>query len=159
MRRVLAFLVATLLFPVAADAKSLLNPQWGAVFSPVQAAQLVHQCSRATPSGVTGVWQPTPDQIAALEPKLSDLLTAQLVPYSKDRPSAADYYRQYGGLVVGGRQIIYVNGFYRALLASTPNMDWRVKPVLLCDGGIISFGVEYDPASGTLSHFAFNGHL
>ncbi|HEY4940507.1 MAG TPA: hypothetical protein VII56_03690 [Rhizomicrobium sp.] len=159
MRIVRAFLIAALLWPAAADARSLLNPQWGAIFAAGQAPQLLHQCSRATPAQVSGVWQPTPAQIAVLEPKLSDLLTRQLIPFSNYRPSAADYYRQYGGLIVNGRQIIYVNGFYRALLTSTPNMDWRVKPVQICDGGIISFGVEYDPASGALSHFAFNGHL
>jgi hypothetical protein len=159
MRFALAFLAAAVLCSAPAEARSLLNPQWGTIFQAAQAGQLAHQCSRASPSPVTGTWQPTFAQIAALEPKLSDYLTAQLVPYSKERPSAADYYRQYGGLVVNGRQIIYVNGFYRGLLLTAPQTAWLTRPELICDGGIIAFGIEYDPATGAFNHFAFNGHL
>lgn len=159
MRIALAFLLGALLCSAPAAAKSLLNPQWGTIFQAAQAGQLAHQCSRPSPSPVSGTWQPSFAQIAAMEPKLSDALTAQLVPYSKSRPSAADYYRQYGGLVVNGRQVIYVNGFYRGLLMGTPQTNWLTRAVLICDGGIIAFGVEYDPATGVFSHFAFNGHL
>ncbi|HEY0301638.1 MAG TPA: hypothetical protein VGC36_09910 [Rhizomicrobium sp.] len=158
MRTAWAALAAVLL-AVPAGAKSLLNPQWGTIFQAQQAPQLAHQCSRPSPRPVSGIWQPTFAQVAALEPRLSDLLTARLVPYSKQRPSAADYYRQYGGLVVNGRQVIYVNGFYRGLLISSPGTNWLTQPVLICDGGIIAFGVEYDPATGAFSNFAFNGHL
>lgn len=159
MRLVCAVLAAALLFSTGAQARSLLNPQWGTIFQASQAVQLAHQCSRAGPSPISGTWQPTFQQIAALEPKLSDLLTSQLTPYAKGRFTAANYYRQYGGLVVNGRQIIYVNGFHRDLVMTTPDANWLTRAVLICDGGVIAFGVEYDPATGTLSHFAFNGHL
>ena len=158
MRRFWASLAVALIFATAAQAQSLLNPQWGTIFQPVPALQLAHQCSRTAPSPITAVWQPTYEQIAALEPKLSSLLAGQLATYSKDRFSAADYYRQYGGLVVGGKQIIYVNGFHRRLMA-TDGANWLTRAVLICDGGIIAFGVEYDPATGTFSHFTFNGHF
>jgi hypothetical protein len=158
MRRFWACLAVAFLCAAAAPGQSLLNPQWGTIFQPVQALQLAHQCSRAAPSPITAVWLPTPAQIAALEPRLSALLSSQLATYSKDRFSAADYYRQYGGLVVGGKQIIYVNGFNRRLLASD-GANWLTRAVLICDGGIIAFGVEYDPGTGSFSHFAFNGHL
>jgi hypothetical protein len=158
MRRVWAAVAAIMLLSGSAmGARSLLNPKWGTVFAPILARQLVHQCSRPVPGPVTAVWQPAASQIAALEPKLSDLLSKQLKPYSKDRLSAADYYRQYGGLVVNGKQVIYVNGFYRGLLAGAKN--WQSEPVLICDGGIMAFGAVFDPATGGLSQFNFNGHL
>lgn len=159
MRFAWGLFAAAVLCAAPAGAKSLLNPQWGTIFQAAQAPQLAHQCSRPSPSPIAGVWQPSFAQVAAMEPKLSDYLTAQLKPYSKERPSAADYYRQYGGLTVNGRQVIYVNGFYRGLLISSPGTNWLTQPVLICDGGIIAFGVEYDPATGVFSHFAFNGHL
>lgn len=158
MRRVLACVCTVIALTIGADARSLLNPQWGTIFQPVQALQLTHQCSRTSPGPISAVWQPSFAQIAAMEPKLSDLLSAQLKPYSKDRLSAADFYRQYGGLVVNGRQIIYINGFYRGLLP-TAGQNWLTRPVLICDGGVMAFGVEYDPATGSFSNFAFNGHL
>ena len=159
MRKIWAVLLVLACWPAAGQAASLLNPAWGVVFPAASAMQLAHQCSRPAPSPVSGVWLPSPAQIAALEPKLSTLIASQLTPYSRDRFAAANYYRQYGGLLVNGHAIIYVNGFYRSLLSTSPGTDWKTKAVLICDGGIIAFGAEYDPATGTLARFAFNGHF
>lgn len=147
MRIVWAFVVSALLWPVAAGAASGLNPAWGIVFPSAQAPLLARQCSRETPRA-EGVWQPAPSDIARLEPGLAQMLLA-----AKVQPGA--YYRQYGGLVVGGRKIIYVNGSRNAV--TLPN--WQTTPISICDGGALAFGVEYDPATGRFANFAFNGHL
>jgi hypothetical protein len=146
MRFVWAFLVAAILWP-AASAASGLNPSWGVIFPAAQAPTLARQCSRAAPRA-EGVWLPTPADIARLEPGL-----ARVLADAKVQPGA--YYRQYGGLVVGGRHIVYVNGARNAV---TP-ADWRTSPISICDGGALAFGVEYDPASGAFANFAFDGHL
>jgi hypothetical protein len=73
------------------------------------------------------------------------------------------YYRQYFGLIVDGHRIVYVNGFHevylkmeaRARVAASQN--WRSKAVNVCDGWPMFFGAEYDPASGRIEHFRFNG--
>ncbi|MBV9420104.1 MAG: hypothetical protein JO348_10060 [Alphaproteobacteria bacterium] len=140
-------------------AGSLLNPAWGVLFPAATAVQLAHQCSRPAPSPMTGVWQPSAAQIAAMEPRLSAYLASQLTAYTKDKFAAANYYRQYGGLLINGHAVIYVNGLYRSVIVTDPGKDWRTQPFLICDGGILAFGVEYDPANGQFSHFAFNGHL
>jgi hypothetical protein len=79
---------------------------------------------------------------------------------------AADYFRQYGGLIIDGQRIIYVNGFHRLLTEGerrwdrhNPSLTWRDVAVRVCDGGPIVFGVEYNPRSGEFSNFAFNEDL
>jgi len=51
-----------------------------------------------------------------------------------------------------------VNGVDKnAIQGPDSNSDWRTQAVQICDGGPITFGVEYDPGSGQFSNFAFNG--
>ena len=141
-------LIAVLFWPAAAPAATTaVNPNWGVIFPAEKAAQLTRQCSRSAPRP-EGAWLPTPEDIARLEPGLTRTLADAQV-----QPGA--YYRQYGGLIVGGRRIIYVNGVRNAVATA----DWRDAPISICDGGALGFGVEYDPATGTFSHFAFDGHL
>jgi len=148
MRIFRAALFLALSWPLlAAAATAPLNPYWGVIFPAEQAPALARQCSRATPRA-EGAWQPLPSDIAKLEPGLERVLVA-----AKVQPGA--YYRQYGGLTVGGRHIIYVNGARNAVVHG----DWRTVPISICDGGALAFGVEYDPATGGFSHFAFNGQL
>jgi hypothetical protein len=147
--RMFAALITSALFltaPVAA-APMAVNPNWGVVFPAEQAPSLARQCSRAAPRA-EGAWQPLPPDIARLEQGLSGLLAGKSL-----QPAA--YYRQYGGLIVNGRHIVYVNGARNAIVHG----DWRTQAISLCDGGQLAFGVEWDPASGSFAHFAFNGAL
>jgi hypothetical protein len=146
MRLASIFLLAALAVPAAA-ATTAVNPAWGVIFPAEKAVQLTRQCSRSAPRP-EGAWQPTPEDIAKLEPGLTRTLAAAQV-----QPGA--YYRQYGGLIVGGHHIIYVNGARNAVVHG----DWRNVAILICDGGALAFGVEYDPANGTFSHLEFNGQL
>jgi hypothetical protein len=77
---------------------------------------------------------------------------------------AMTFQRQYGGLLVGKRRVVYVNGFPRGAgdpamdgTAAARNFDWHREPVVVCDGGPAFFGVEYDPEKKTFTHFEFNG--
>jgi hypothetical protein len=44
-----------------------------------------------------------------------------------------------------------------------PNPDhpfaWRTQALSICDGGMITFGAEYDAETHQVSNFAFNGAL
>ena len=147
MRILWALLFFVLLVPSAEAGVSPLNSGWGVVFPAEQAPLLARQCSRSAPRA-EGVWLPAVTDIAKLEAGLGNVLVQ-----AKVQPGA--YYRQYGGLVVGGRRIIYVNGARNAIV----HADWRSVPISICDGGALAFGVEYDPATGRFANFTFNGHL
>lgn len=155
--------------PTAQDrVASLWTPETRTVLTGDQARALSHQCSRVSPGPVTDIWTPSEDDLNTLE----DVLIAQLARELEQRgesPSPGGYYRQYAGFVIGGKQIIYVNGVDESVIerdlappSSDPNaivinFDWRTQATQICDGGAITFGVEYDPSTGRFSNFAFNG--
>jgi hypothetical protein len=148
MRMLTALIAFSLLWAgPAAAAPAPLNPYWGVIFPAERAASLTRQCSRSAPRP-EGAWLPLPSDVARLEQGLGGLLAGKNL-----QPAA--YYRQYGGLVVNGRHIIYVNGVRNAVVRG----DWRGSAISICDGGQLAFGVEWDPATGSFAHFAFNGAL
>jgi len=152
MRRldwVAVFLVAGLAGAIAAP---VWNSKDGVIFPADKAQSLLHQCSRGTPQKVKGFWQPQISQIAELEQLLPGLLEKN---FSGQRhPPIQDYRRQYAGLIVQERKLIYVNGF---LSGNRELEGWRTNPVVVCDGGNSFFGVEYDPQTKSFQSLAFNG--
>ena len=131
------------------------NSYRGTIFSAERAQEFTKQCSRDVPAPIDGTWMPTEAQVRALESPLVALVKKEA---SKgDLPGAtievARYYRQYGGLIIGGKRIIYVNAFDEHLA----EFSWRWQVPRVCDGGYGLFGVEYDPSAGTFANFSFNG--
>ncbi|HYD72593.1 MAG TPA: hypothetical protein VEF55_05610 [Candidatus Binatia bacterium] len=126
------------------------------------ARSLARQCSRISPGPVEEVWTPTDAEVAAIEDELI-LLVARELEEASQSPSPGGYYRQYAGFVIGGQRVIYVNGVDDTAIQRAPNpnhpFDWRTQPVQICDGGTITFGAEYNPATHRFSNFAFNGAL
>jgi hypothetical protein len=62
------------------------------------------------------------------------------------------YYRQYVGIVIGKRRLIYINAF----CVEKPPSYWLERLVDVCDGGC-SWGVIYDIEGGEFSDLAMNG--
>ncbi len=137
-----------------------LDPAKGVVLSPDRALDLAHQCSRRSPGPVTGSWSPSPQMIADLEAGLGIVLERQIAATPSAGVTPQDYYRQYAGLLIGGRQVIYVNGVAaRTVERDASGERWKTEPAMICDGGTITFGIEYDPATKAFSNFAFNGRI
>ena len=158
-----------------------LDPSLGVVFPAARARDLTTQCSRSASGTVQATWDPDAFQIQQLEQALSAVLLERLAQtqWSGETPRPGDYYRQYAGVVINGRQLIYVNGFHKQFVESTvafidqnranPNQlsafpleyrganFWQGVPVMVCDGGAMFFGAEYDPATGQFVAFQFNG--
>ncbi|HEU4559516.1 MAG TPA: hypothetical protein VFS20_16820 [Longimicrobium sp.] len=136
----------------------------GAVMPDSVVRRLTAQCSRPTPdsAAIQGLWTPTAEQVRDLEARLTPLLRSELTRQYGGKSLAtrlAWYHRQYGGLVLNGRRIIYVNGFLPGWRydRGADTVPWRQFPVWVCDGGIGYFGVEYDPATKRFRNLAFNG--
>ena len=130
----------------------------------VQATDVIHQCSRSSPGPVEGTWLPTVKEIRDLEARLPQALDDALAKRGQFANRSRDIGRQYAGLKIAGRSIIYVNGFPLSMFEMearyTPGLsrdDWKRQAVMVCDGGPAYFGVEYDPKTKVFSHFAFNG--
>jgi hypothetical protein len=136
-----------------------LDPKLGYVMVPSHARDLLHQCSRTTvrPETVSDVWTPDASQIADLEARLPDAVM-------RAQPDVhAGVGRQYAGLVIAGRKLIYVNAFPAGDLGDIDkdrsHLAYKAthQAMMVCDGGHDFFGVFYDPQSKTFSDFAFNG--
>lgn len=140
----------------------VLRPDERTILNGPEALKLTHQCSRVSPGPVESQWTPTAAQIAGLEPTLASVIATHLQA-AGSQASPGAYYRQYAGFVIHGRRVIYINGVDHSAVEHTPDpahpFDWRTQAVQICDGGMITFGVEYDVASTYFSLFAFNGSL
>lgn len=140
----------------------------GVVFPAERAEEARLVCRRFESEAV---WTPSGDEIASLESGLLDVLENRLMAYGAHDTTPTDYYRQYAGVIVDGRRIVCVNGFHRIHLEDKERLrrdlaargierewsDWRDSPVVILDGGLIMFGVEYDVERRTFWNFSFNG--
>lgn len=133
------------------------------------------QCDTTFVSGVTEVWAPSREAVAAIERDLPAALERALEgewSSGARRPSSSEYYRQYLGFVRDGRSVIHVNGFHASYLEHrkataaaferngesipfSPD-DWVRQAVMVCDAGIRQFGVDFDVSSGTLESIRFS---
>ena len=153
--------------PVLAQVSQLFPASNGTILPGKKALTLVHTCSRGSLEGVQGTWTPTSSQIADLEKDLPGSFRiarkawaqkvrgwkTNLKPDEVDR-NPAPFFRQYGGLLIAGRKVIYVNAFRAPPWGLK---DWRSEASDICDGGANFFGVGYDAERKAFGTFAFNG--
>ncbi len=136
--------------PGASVPTAIKTGQSWVVTRPVVAAQVLDTCSRSSPGRepgrVTGYWAPSRQQVEQLE--------AQLPSLEAQVPKAADFDRQYVGIEMDGRQLIYLNAFH---LPDDADIDPARDAIRVCDGGAQFWGAVFDPASGRFSDVQFNG--
>ena len=153
--------IGLLMAVVTSGQAPVLPSHWGAVLPHDQALTFARPrlCNRPAPGPVTGTWVPDPDTIRRLELVLAvELQTAIDIQSDPNRRLlAVDYYRQYAGLVIGGRRIVYVNGLHRYSVEQNQSSSWRTVAGHACDGGLRFFGAEYDVETGVVSKIFFNG--
>jgi hypothetical protein len=123
-----------------------LDRNQSSIYPGESARQLLRQCSRNVPNPVEGTWTPSRAQINELETALEPLLIDELQREPARGVDVRDYYRRYGGFIVGGRRIIYIDA------------DAAGAGLGVCDGGRRLFGAEYDPTTKLISNLQFNGH-
>ena len=136
--------------PGASVPTAVKTGQSWVVTRPIIAAQVLDTCSRPSPGReagrVSGYWAPSRQQVDQLEAKLATLETQV--------PHVMDFDRQYVGIELDGKRVIYINAFH------LPE-DNRLRPareaVRVCDGGAQFWGAVFDPASGTFNELQFNG--
>src|SRR5437899_4327876 len=107
-----------------------------------QANLISKMCSRDVPK-VEGGWDPAQRDVESLESRLSKISKLKsrggMIGFQIDEPSR--YYRQYVGVLVGGRKLIYLNAFYD----EKPPFYCRERLVNIGDGGNAAWGALYDP--------------
>jgi hypothetical protein len=123
------------------------------ILKPEHAPKLVKNCNPEIPPDITGYWMPSIADAQEMEKFLPDFLL--LGPIHRQ---FSDYYRQYVGVIAGGRKLVYVSAFH---LPSEwqAHSHWRTSPVTVCDGGSDYWRVSFDPQTKQFSHWDVNGPL
>ena len=127
------------------------------VLTPTETIHLGRLCSREGPGKVNEGWLPTAEQILQAETLLPKFVR------SNGRPKGplSYFYRQYLGVVIGDKRLIYVNVFPRWLierdeLSGIAPSNWRTAFINICDGGESFWGALYDPKTSRFSSPRFN---
>lgn len=162
--------------PTPAQERTVVLPADAVVLPGSAVGQLLQQCSRSAPEPGDSTWQPFGNDIGHLEAALPAALAASdlsriearmradrnVGPSNPENPAWATaprgWWRQYVGIVRGGRRFIYGNFFPRRpdpLLVDR----WKREPTMVCDGGPVFFGAEWDVEARRFTHIAFNGAL
>ena len=125
------------------------------------AQSLSRACSRADPPKFQDTWQPSEEEIQELEqqlPRLQQIKSSLCCGPGRNVENVLDYYRQYLGIVVKGRKVIYINALsIRYARRYAQDDRWRREPIIVCDGGAWFWGAIYDPETKEFSRLAFNG--
>jgi hypothetical protein len=113
-------------------------------------------CSREGVANVTGSWRPNQSDIEVLESHLGDIRLLKTNGLGRSIPiiSPNQYYRQYIGIVVEGRELIYVNAF-----SGKPPSYWRERIVDICDSGAEGWGAIFDPKHARFYNLNVNRSL
>lgn len=149
-------LILILLLTVACSAQNERGKNW-VIFSEAQAKELGIADWFAANGETTGYWTPAEENVLAIENGVaaflqanSDQFRSQGAPVGK---KLDDYNRQYLGITLGERKIVYANFFCASF-----ETDWQTEFVIVMDGGACFFQFMYDAGSGEFFNLQVNGN-
>jgi hypothetical protein len=119
-----------------------------------EALALMEPCSRSFPRGLSAYWDMGDADVARAELRFQEALRHALrrLPSEEKRAVPGVYHAQYAGFFRDGHKVIYVN-------AVGEGQGWRDHAILICDGGVISFGAVLDLDRDSVDSFEFNGTM
>jgi hypothetical protein len=117
-----------------------------AIISADRAPEILKQCSRPTPEA-TGFWTPDDDVVAQAESHLDQITR---LPGNINEPRR--YLRQYIGILVDGKRLLYINAG-----ADRRHLEHPTDPLVMCDGGRGYWGAVFDATLGEFRDLRING--
>jgi hypothetical protein len=116
------------------------------ILDQTHARELVHDAN--------GSWMPSRADISELENRLPDFI-ARYTPLHR---SVAGDYKQYVGIIRGGRRFVFLSAFSSP--SDAPRVrGWQSKPIIWGGGGDTVWRVQYHPQQKTFEQFEVNGPL
>ena len=139
------------------------------ISDPFHVKTALDQCSRMTPTFITGHRELSESLVNEVDELMPDMLQKPLKNSEKADFRFSDYYRQYIAFEVLRRPYIYINGFRKdARKASIERQrgskvwkevdveDWRTSAINVCGGGDDYWGVIYDVENQLVTEIIFN---
>ncbi len=114
------------------------------------------QCSRTAPPDFEATWKPSQSEIDRLESQIGAIKrikSTQCCILGWRIGDIHAYFRQYVGIVVQDRKLIYINAFRADSVGTKAAQTAEVN----CDGGDAYWGALYDPKTGRFFDLAVNG--
>jgi len=107
--------------------------------------------------GAESYWVPSAEQVRAMEERLPSFLLRE----KQDELSGkvALYYRQYIGITINGRRLIYGNFIHNTAWKESleDGVDYHRHMMMVDDGGAWFFQVEYDVETEAFVELGING--
>lgn len=119
------------------------------IFPPESGPKVVWSCNTGIPSDITGYWMPSAADVEQMEALLPDFLL-----HSPIGRNFSDYQRQYVGVIVNGRKLVFVSAL---VPFSRWHLHWKIEPIRVCGGGSDCWRVALDPQTKQFSHWEVNG--
>ena len=149
------FMFSVGLLLLSACANITVEPGHSVLLPPDSADSLRTLCSRPGLPAFQSTWQPSATDIAEMESQFGQLKHVSAsqccIPGARIR-DVNKYYRQYVGIAVHDKKLIYINAYP---IGSEQGL--RSKVVAACDGGTGYWGVLYDVESHRFFDLAVNG--
>jgi hypothetical protein len=131
---------------LVACSRSVVVSERTVILDQTHARELVHDAN--------GSWMPSRSDILEIEKRLPDFI-AHHTPLHR---SINDDYKQYVGIIRGGRRLVFLSAF--SIPADAPRVrGWQSKPIIWGGGGDTVWRIQYDPQQKTFEGFEMNGPL
>ena len=111
-------------------------------------------CSRNSPAGISAFWEVPARDIPAIDAALHRHLRSSGLDKQLTLP-IAKYERQFIGFSRGESRFVYIHAFAARFLRA--KFDPAKAIPRICDGGTLSWGIEYDTKARSFSAFSPNG--
>jgi len=127
------------------------------ILSVAAGPKLLNQCSRSVPDGVSGYWNPSIEDVNYIDRNVDGYFYTEKTRGIRKLPrkNLDRYHRQYLGITVNGKRLIYGNFYYSKLIE--PSDNETLEPEVICDGGNDYFGIVFDPVERKFLDVQFNG--
>jgi hypothetical protein len=113
----------------------------------------LYHCGAAPSKAPSGAWIPSTSQAVEADRRVRAALARSLSTDHIAEPG--DYYIQYLGLIMEGRQVIFANGVHEVAARGYLPSRWHSTPMVICDLGRAGFRTEYDPITRQLGDLRF----
>lgn len=137
-------------------------PLYSTVLASENGDKMMNQCSRSVPENIDKYFDLTKENIELLESNFRKILAIKSTGCcfnGWEVENLENYGFQYIGVEINNRKYIYLNAFIIDGDDDFTNWykNWKVAPIVMCDGGDGFWGVLFDLETQNFSQLSING--